>query len=301
LWLPASGSLTDPSATSGTSNFGLAMILVLYTYGGWNDAAFVAAEQTNRRRNIPLALILGTLLITLIYVLVNAAYLSILGFDQIIGKRSEVAADVLEKFLGGYGSKAMCLLVMVSALGAINGMIFTGSRIYSALGSEHTVFAWLGKWSPRLGSPLWSLAAQCVITLLMLAAVGTATGQDVVNQILGLLRFETVNWNKVGEHGGFDGLLTATAPIFWLFFMATGFSLFVLREKDRSMERPFSVPLYPLLPFIFCNMCAYMLYSATVYAVTIGLLGVLTLLGVAPLLAGVPLYFVSKRNTVSNA
>src|SRR5262249_25462999 len=98
----------------------------------------------------------------------------------------------------------------------------------------------------------------------------------------------------------FDGLLTATAPIFWLFFMATGFSLFVLREKDRSMERPFSVPVYPLLPFIFCNMCAYMLYSATVYAVTIGLLGVLTLLGVAPLIAGVPLYFVSKRNSNSN-
>src|SRR5262249_4419075 len=95
--------------------------------------------------------------------------------------------------------------------------------------------------------------------------------------------------------GGFDTLLTCTAPIFWLFFLATGVSLFVLRERDRDRERPFKVPLYPELPLVFCLSCGYMLYSSIEYAVsTRGWKGGLVLLGVLPLLIGFPLYRLSR-------
>src|SRR5205823_6288214 len=116
-------------------SFGVAMILVLYAYGGWNDAAFVAADVKNRR-DLPKALLLGTAGVTLIYLAVNAAYLLGLGFEG-ARKFRPVPADVLHLLLGELGFKAMCILVMVSDLGAINGLIFTGSRVYSSLGSEH--------------------------------------------------------------------------------------------------------------------------------------------------------------------
>jgi basic amino acid/polyamine antiporter, APA family len=92
-------------------------------------------------------------------------------------------------------------------------------------------------------------------------------------------------------HGGFDTLLKCTAPSFWIFFLLTGLSLFVLRERDPDIERPFKVPLYPLLPLIFCDTCAYMLYSATAYAKEL-VLPVLVLLHI-----GVVVYWFSRRET----
>lgn len=277
--------LTPPAEKSlETPSFGFALILILYTYGGWNDAALVAAEQRNRRRNIPLALILGTLSITLIYLLVNAAYLWCLGFEG-VRQSSAVAAVVLKQALGEGGAKAISLLVMVSALGAINGMIFTGSRVYSALGADNRLFALLGQWNQRLGSPLWSLVTQLAIILVMLMAVGTASGKEAITGLLTGLGFQHVSWQG---HGGFDTLLSWTAPVFWLFFLCTGISLFVLRGKDRRIERPFSVPLYPVLPLIFCGTCSYMLYSAAAYA------GKLALLPGILVLAGLALYWLSK-------
>ncbi len=163
---------------------------------------------------------------------------------------------------------------------------FDGLIAYSALGAEHSLFARLGRWHPRLGSPVWSLVVQWAIILGMIAMVGTDTGRAAINGVLEAARFDPLSWEG---HGGFETLLRCTAPVFWLFFLFTGLSLFVLREKNRGRERPFSVPLYPVLPIIFCNTCAYMLYAATDYA------GRLTFIGVVPLLIGFPLYALSTR------
>jgi APA family basic amino acid/polyamine antiporter len=267
-------------------SIGLAMILVLYTFGGWNDAALVAAEQRNGRRNIALALFLGIAAITLIYVLVNVAYLSGLGFEGVRSTKEGVAADVLERLLGTSGSKAMCILVMVSALGAINGMVFTGSRVYAAMGNDYRLFAWLGRWDPRRGSPIWSIITQWALTVALVYMVGSDFGREQINRGLMKIHMEAVKWEG---HGGFDTLLKCTAPAFWIFFLATGVSLFVLREKDKDIDRPFTVPFYPLLPLIFCDTCAYMLYSATDYAKQL-VLPVLVLLHV-----GVVVYWFSWR------
>lgn len=270
-------------------SFGLAMILVLYTFGGWNDAAFVAAEVRDRRRNLPRALVIGTAAITLVYVLMNASFLAALGFEG-AQKSQAIARDVFQNVFGNAGGVAISVLVMVSALSAVNALIFTGARVYASLGADYSALSRLGRWHPRLRSPAWSLVVQLAITLVMIGIVGTRTGRSGIDGVLVQLGFAPATWSG---HGGFDTLLRCTAPVFWSFFLLTGISLFLLRRKDPQLERPFRVPLYPITPLIFCATCAYMLYSAVDYA------GKLTALGLIPLLVGVPVYFSSKRRPVA--
>jgi amino acid transporter len=287
---------SQPGGMSGSGpvqgpGFGLALILILLGYGGWNDAAFVAAEL-RERKNIARSLIIGTAAIAVIYLCVNVAYVMGLGFDGVRHSKA-VAAEILSGPFGTRGNHAMCVLVIVSALGAINGMIFTGSRVYASLGAEHRVFAWLGRWHPRLGSPHWALLAQTLFTLLMIVMVGTETGRKLINATLTHVGRDPMNWETY--HDGFDRLLAATAPVFWMFFLLTGISFFVLRFKDPELERPFllTFPWYPLLPLIFCATCLYMLYSAIDYAKE------LSWAGLAGVLIAVPLFFLSPRVSVS--
>lgn len=272
--------------------FGLAMVLVLYAYGGWNDAAFVAAEVRDRRRNVPLALLFGTLAITALYMLVNVAYLRGLGFHG-LRDSSTPAAAVLDLVAGEKSARLISLLVMTSALGAMNGLIFTGSRVYASLGADYGIFALLGRWHPRWNSPVWALAAQAAITAVMILAVGTDQGRATVDAVLIWAGFGAIPWNQY--QGGFETLLASTAPVFWSFFLLTGLSLFVLRDMDRGVERPFHVPLYPFVPIVFCLTCAYMLYSAVAYAKA------LTFLGLGPFIVGIPLYCLPGRKTGSSA
>jgi amino acid transporter len=287
---PLAAAAAAAAGSAGPGALAAALVLVLFTYGGWNDAAYVAAELRDGRRNIPRALVLGTLAITVLYLLVNAAYLWGLGFDAARQSRA-VAADLLERPLGAGGAGAVCLLVMVSALGAVNGMVFTGSRLSSTLGADYTLFAWLGRWHRRLRSPAAALLTQAGISLALMALVGTAPGRSAVDALLTRVGL-AVSWQGPG---GFETLLRCTAPVFWLFFLLTGLSLFVLRFREPGVPRPFRVPLYPLVPLVFCATCAYMLYGAVGYA------GPLGLVGAALLLAGVPLFLLSGRREAAAA
>src|SRR5262249_35071330 len=205
--------------------FFVMMLAVLYTYDGWNEAAYVSHEVRDGQRNVPRALILGTLTVTGIYLLINAAYLYGLGFEaaRALGAGP---ADILKQTLGEAGGQAMNILVMICVLGALSGMIFTGARIFSEMGSDHRLFAPLGWWSARWQSPVWSLAVQAILSIAMVICVGAI-------------------WQT---RDGFEALLKCTASVFWLFFLLAGISLFVLRWKDSDVERPFRVPLYPLTP-----------------------------------------------------
>ncbi len=267
------------------ASFGTALILVLYAYGGWNDAAFVASDIRDRR-SIPTTLVLGTGGVMLIYLLINAAYIQGLGFEATRGFQP-IAANVVQH-AHEFGAKAISVLVMISALGAINGMLFTGSRVCSALGTDHSLFAFLGRWNRDFGSPVWSLLALAAVSLTMILGVGTQAGRDTIDWCVGLVhvQLKPLPWDKY--FGGFDTLFAGTAPVFWLFFLLTGVSLFILRMKDAQIERPFKVPFYPILPIIFCGTCLFGLYSAMKYAEWISLLGFI------PLVLGLPLYALSK-------
>jgi amino acid transporter len=260
---------------------GLAMVFVLYAYGGWNDAAFVAAEVCDVQRNLPRALWIGIAAITAIYLAVNAAYLTVLGFDA--ARQSDTpAADVLERSVGAWGSRAVSVLVMISALGAINGMILTGSRVYAVWGADSRAFHWLGGWNQRRVAPVAAVIAQAAITVVLILAVGTQQGQRLFDLSLAGVGLPGLPWDRYW--GGFETLVAGTAPVFWSFFLLTGLSVFVLRTTDRTTPRRFSIPLFPLPPMIFCAACVYMLYSSIEYARW------LSLLGAAPLAIGAAIY-----------
>ncbi|MFO0964676.1 MAG: amino acid permease [Gemmataceae bacterium] len=284
----------------------LALILVLYAYGGWNDAAFVAAEVRDPQRNIPRALIFGIGSITLIYLLVNFAYILGLGFGEAkaFGPPDfrTPPTKLLLAVMGENGAKMMRIIIMISALGAVNGLIFAGSRVYAVLGNDHRLFGFVGHWRPNRGSPILALIFQAAITLALVLLFGTERGHTAINHGLDALNnvFATLaeKFDATAPHieystqwkpgDAFEALVSHSAPAFWIFFMLAGFSLFALREKNPGKARPFSVPWYPLLPFIFCNMCAYMLYQSIDY------IGWRSLFVVALLLLGVPLYWLSQ-------
>jgi amino acid transporter len=278
------GSLAA-TGTWGGSSLGLALVFVLYAYGGWNDAAFVAAEVRGQQRQLPLALFLGIGLITVIYLLVIMAYLLVLGFD---GARTSPtpAADVMQLVVGDGGRSLISALVMISALGAINGLILTGSRIYASLGADHAIFARLAPWNQRRGTPVAALVAQGAIAVLLVLSVGTTAGRLVIDRTWSWFGGAGLPWEKFG--GGFETLVSGTAPVFWAFFLLTGLSLFVLRWRDGSRLRPFTTPLFPGPPVIFCATCLYMLYSSLTYARGLAIIGLL------PLAAGIPLYAISQ-------
>ncbi|MBI3466540.1 MAG: amino acid permease, partial [Planctomycetes bacterium] len=231
--------------------FPLAMVLILYTYGGWEDAAYVAAEVRDPRHNIVRSLLIGTALVMVLYLLVNGAYLYALGLQNL--RTSEtVAASVVATALGqGHYERlpvlVMSVVVIISTLGSVNGGILTGARISYAMGCEHRLFGLLGRWGRRTSSPVWALVAQGLVTLGLVVLLAGGEG---------------------GEHG-FEILIKFVSPVFWLFFLMTAVSLFVLRWRDAAVERPFRVPLYPVLPLVFCCSCGFMLYNSINYALAV--------------------------------
>jgi len=220
-------------------NLTLAFILVMFAYGGWSDMSYVAAEVRDPRRNISLALMLGTTVVAALYVLFNLAMLKGLGLQGFFQSQA-VAADVVGQAWGGFGSRFISVLICVSCLGAMNGMIFTGSRIYYALGTEHRLFGWLGEWSSQRDVPVRSLLVQAAVASLLILVFGQ------------------------GERG-FARLVVFTGPFFWGFFMLVGLSLFALRQWDADRPRPYRVPLYPVVPLVFVVSSGWMTASAISY------------------------------------
>lgn len=254
--------VTPPSkAPSGA--FGLAMIFVLLTYGGWNEAAYISAELKDVRRNMLKSLVLSIAAITVIYLLVNLAYLKGLGL-QGMAKSEAVAADLLRNAWGELGAKFISVLIAISALGAMNATIFTGARTNFALGQDFKALNFLGIWNERASTPINALVVQGLISL-------------------GLVTLGA--WTRKG----FSTMVDYTAPVFWFFFLLTGLSLFILRTSDPESHRPFSAPLYPLTPLLFCTFCIYMLQSSLSYT------GVGALVGVVVLLVGIPVLMLVRR------
>ena len=303
LRMPADDAFSVPEGLQVTGpGWPLAMILVLYAFGGWNDAAFVAADLRDRR-NITKALLIGTVGVTIVYLIVNFSYILSLGFMDARNWRPTIAADVLKRGFEDIGirigfrdigGKIMSVIVMISALGAMNGLIYTGSRVYLTLGKEHSVFAFLGYWNKTLKSPVLSLVAQALVTISMILAVGTAMGRDSIDAALVALIDTKIPWGQY--FGGFNTLYAGGAPVFWIFFLLTGFSMFALRARDPKIERPFMLraPWYPVLPIIFCGMCLFGFVSAITYAKWI------SLLGFVPLFLGLPLYWLSGKGQTVN-
>jgi APA family basic amino acid/polyamine antiporter len=225
-------------------------------------------------------------IITLVYLLVNVSFLWVLGFEG-VRQSSTPAADVLARVAGPCAADLISLLVMISALSAINGLILTGSRILRNLGDDHRLFSLLARGIGARGAPIGAIVAQAVVSVMLIATVGTDYGRHFVDRCLGLLGMPALPWQEY--HGGFETLVAASAPLFWMYFLLTGIALFVLRIRDKHCERPFTMPWFPLPPLVFCFTSLFMLLASLIYAR--GLL----LLPAALVSLGVPLYLLGRK------
>jgi amino acid transporter len=221
--------------------------------------AYVAAEVKNPRKNILRALVLGIAAVTAIYLLVNGAFLHALGYAGLAGSKA-VAADTLEAVFPRAGSVLISALICISALGAVNGLIFTGARISYALGSDHPLFGALGRWHPRLGTPATALLVQGAMAILLILLLGS-----------------------------FVEAILYTAATVYSFYLATTLAVIVLRRKQPEVDRPYRVVGYPFVPLAFAAACGFLIYSAVTYKPWIA--GA----SAALLLLGLPLYLLSKR------
>jgi basic amino acid/polyamine antiporter, APA family len=244
---PMTANLATKSSIVPPANWGLAMIMILYAYGGWNDMAFVGAEVRDPNKNIVRALLLGTLAVMTIYLLINAAFVHALGLAGVRSAEA-VAAEVTQLGLGPWGGKAVSVLVAVSTLGAINGMTFTGARIFYALGTQHRLFWPLGVWSARQDTPVAALLLQGAITLSLVIGFGWSEGTL--------------------PKDGFEKMAQFTFPAFWLFLSLVSISILVLRWREPRLERPFRTPFVWLTAALFLAGCTYMLYASCVWALS---------------------------------
>jgi APA family basic amino acid/polyamine antiporter len=262
----------SPAAASSGGSYGLAMIFVLLTYGGWNEAAYLGGEVREPRKNMTRILVWGIVAVTALYMLVNIGYLAALGIGGMKESKA-VAADVMRMIAGEKGAIILAVIVCVSAFTTINAAIFTGARSSYAFGRDFALFAHLGRWRESGSTPATALLWQGAVTLLLIFA-GTFTPD------------------------GFSAMVAYTSPVFWTFFLLTGITLFVFRAKDAAGGGPsFRVPGYPVVPLAFCASCAYMLYSSIdfVRGPFGPSFGMAVLGGIVVMAAGLPLYFVSTR------
>jgi amino acid transporter len=148
------------------ASFGLAMVFVLFTYGGWNEAAYLAGEVRDARRNMLKILVAGIVAVTALYLLVNLAYLSTLGMGGVRESKA-VAADVMRLLAGEKGVVLIALVVCVSALTTMNAAIFTGARTTWAFAQDFPLFARLGAWRTQGSTPANALLLQGLISLLL--------------------------------------------------------------------------------------------------------------------------------------
>ncbi len=236
----------------------VALILVLFTFGGWNEMAYVAAEVKDPRRNIIRALVLGTVSVTVLYLLVNGAFLYTLGYAGMTHSDA-VATDTVAAVFPTMGARLISALVCISALGAVNGLIFAGARISYAVGADHRAFRSLGKWNARTGTPARALVVQGLIALGLVVLLGS-----FVNSIV------------------------YTAAAVYSFYLATTLAVVVLRLKEPEVERPYRVTAYPLPTILFCAVCLFLIHGAVTYKPWIAVTSCVILL------LGVPLYWFSR-------
>jgi len=234
--------------------FGLATVSALWAYDGWNNLSMVSGEVANPERNMPRALIAGTLVVIGVYALTNLAYFYVLAPAEIAGTNT-VAADAARRFLGGAGGAFVAVGVMVSAFATLNGSILAGSRIPFAQARDGLFPQALARVHPRFHTPAAAIVAQAVVAGLL-----ALTGQ-------------------------YEALFTKVIFAEWLFYLLVTLGIFILRQRQPSLERPYRTWGYPGVPAIFVVLAGLLLVNTFLERREDSLWG-LVMLG-----TGIPAYF----------
>jgi len=250
-------------AKGGFAGFMAALVAALWAYDGWNDLNMVGGEMRDPQRSIPRSLIFGVATVAVLYMAVNAAVLYAMPPDAVA--HSEVpAADAMRAAVGSWGAGLVMAGMALSMLVTLNGTIMSGARIPFALARDRNFFPTLAEIDPKYQTPARAILVQAVVAILLLL---------------------------VG--GAFKELFSLAIFSEWLFYMIATSTVFVFRA--RRLERPFSAWGYPVVPALFIAAAGVLLY----YTFFQNLRN--SIIGLALILLGIPLYLYFQRKKRSSA
>jgi len=249
---------TNMSIGSILMGMGVALVAVNWTVGGWEYVTFAAGEIKNPKKNLPLALIIGTIVILVLYFLINIAYLKVLPMDSLAGeiKVGETAARAI------YGpgiAGAFAMVVIISMFGSLNGNILVGPRISYAMAKDHLFFSRAADVHPKFHTP-----GNAIMIQGFWAAILTLSGT-------------------------FEELITLVVFVNFMMWIAASSTVFVLRKKQPDLERPYKVWGYPYVPAFF------IIFSMAIMVNTFFSAPGQSLFGLALTLLGVPAYFYWRK------
>jgi APA family basic amino acid/polyamine antiporter len=248
---------TAATAPVSVPGFFTALVAGLFAYGGWHMVSYSAEETRDPTRTIPKALLIGTLAVTALYVAVNAAYMAVLPID-VVRSSTRVAADFADAAIGGSGRELMAILVMLSTLGAANGVILAGPRVYLAMSRDGVLFRWLGDVHPQYRTPHRAIVVQAVWSSVLVAT------------------------------GSYRVLFTRVVYTEWIFFALLAASLLILRKR-ADYTPSYRVWGYPVLPLLF------VLSSVAIVVNQVITQPYESLFGLMLVMAGVPAYLLWAR------
>lgn len=254
-----------PSAISGSlvGGFGTAMIGVLWAYEGWQYATFSAGETRDPQRTFPRAITAAAVVLIVVYLLANFAYIAALG--PVAAANSEhIAADAVGVLLGPVAARIVAILILVSIFSATNGLMLTAPRMYFAMARDGVFFRGLAKVNPRFGTPALAISAGA-----LWAAVLAVTGT-------------------------FEQLLTYVVFAGWIFYGLAALSVFVYRRREPYAHRPFRVPGYPLTPILFVASAALLVLNTLITQPA------RAAVGLAAVFVGTPAFYLWRASTRRN-
>ncbi len=222
----ATSSFANTQPDNLMSAFALGFIGVLWSFGGWQHASYMAGETINPQRTVPRAMIIGAIVITLVYVLANMAYMRLLPVEQIANSKT-VAADALNT-VTPWGGTLMAFLIALSTFGSIGIYAMTSPRMYYAMAKDGVFFAKLAEIHPKWRTPVWAMLIQSGWALFLLFFWGT-----------------------------FNDLIEYVTFLDWIGLMLVGTTIFVFRKKRPNAERSYRTTLYPFTPIVFVGICAW--------------------------------------------
>ena len=224
-----------------------ALVPAFFAFGGWQSALWMAGEIRQPKRNVPLAIVGGVLVVVTIYLLVNWAYLRLLGYDGVVGSQT-IAADAVAKAWPNIGRRVAGAAVAVSAFGVLNAQLLGGPRLIYSMANDGRFFRLFAHVNTRFKTPVAAIVLLGLMALVLLIVAG----QHAVEK-----------------------LTTGVVFIDSVFFALTGLALIVLRKRRPRAERPMRVPGYPVVPLLFvlgelCILAGALFYSEQRITVLIG-------------------------------
>ena len=251
--------LASNAAAIDAGVFGLALISVMWAYDGFADLTFASGEVKGPQRNLPRAIIIGTLMIITIYLLVNAAYLYVSPIG-VMAKSPLIAADTMGSLFGRAGVSFVSVVVMISTFGSLMGSMLASPRIFFAMADDNLLFEPIARVHPKWKTPHMAIGLACVLGVAM---VMTQT---------------------------FEQLTDTFVLAMWPFYALSVAAIYTLRKSQPQLNRPYKVVGYPIVPAIFIGAAIYLVINAWITQ------PLWTTITFAVVLLGLPVYYVWFAN-----